>query len=97
MKISNFVPLYTNEHNTKRLAKVTVTTGILWWKRSKVRYIHSYCGSSWWFSDTGEWISSTIMAPLERAFKGQQLLNEYKSVQETALIKHHRTTQGEQP
>ena len=97
MRISNFVPLYVNEHRTKQLARVTVTTGILWWRQEKVRHIHSYFSGSWCFSDTGEWIPSKIMAPLERAFEGQQLLNEYKGIQETALIKHHRTIQGEQP
>ena len=97
MRISNFVPLYVNEHRTKQLARVTVTTGILWWRQEKVRHIHSYFSGNWYFSDTGKCIPSEVMYPLERILDGHQLVKEYKDIQEMALIKHNRTIQGEQP
>jgi len=69
MQISNFKLIKTkgtNACNKEFTATIDVTTGFLWWKKTKTRTIFREYGSYWYFTDTGEYIPGFKVEKLGR-------------------------------
>jgi len=66
MKLSEFVL------NEPRKATVTVTTGLLWWKKVERKRISRQIGAgSWFFVDSGEYTPGFQAENLARAYEAQ--------------------------
>lgn len=68
MKLSNFEMLDCGTH---KKAAVTVTTGMLWWKKTERREIAKKFGGYWFFTDTGEFTPGFRAETLARAWEAQ--------------------------
>ena len=74
MKFSGFILIAKtgkNEADWKYFAEVTVTTGVLWWRKSARRKIQRNYGSYWIFADTGEFAPDGDIEALARAYQAQ--------------------------
>jgi hypothetical protein len=77
MKLSEFVLTHTigkSPADWEFFADVTVTSGFLWWKRTRRRQIHRKFSECWHFVDTGEFTPSWQAETLERAYRAQEQL-----------------------
>lgn len=63
MKITNLK--YITDSLTDSEGVVEVTTGILWWKKTKVRFVRRHW-ISWYFKDTGEFTPDRQLEKLAR-------------------------------
>ena len=70
MKISNF-QIIAEGPPSKIWATVDVTQGF-WFLRTKRRTVHSDCGYSWFFTDTGEYVLGFQIQQLYRALKARE-------------------------
>jgi hypothetical protein len=71
MKITNFrgwKVINSNTSNELYTAKIDVTTGFLWWKRTTTREIQRKLATFWFFIETGEYVPGNKIDALERAF-----------------------------
>lgn len=78
MKLSNFrdyVREGTSALDWRFRAKVDVTTGMLWWKKTETKEIMQQYASFWYFVDTGEWTPDRQAEHLSRAYEAQNNLN----------------------
>lgn len=63
------------ETSSLSLAVIDITTGILWWKRTKtVEVVRELPMGYWFFLDTGNWCPGFEVEALERAYKIKQNL-----------------------
>lgn len=80
MKLSNFRDLVRTGNNAldwNFSATVDVTTGYLWWKKTRAEQIcRSYVGN-WFFVSNGEYTPDFLVERMERVYKVQKgMLNE---------------------
>jgi hypothetical protein len=74
MKISNFKDFKIIHKDTSKeayTANVDVKTGFLLWKKYKTRKIARSLATSWFFVDTGKFVTWTIN-DLERSYKAKE-------------------------
>lgn len=79
MKISEFVltkVIGKTPLDLEYFASVSVTTGVLWWKKVERRHVHKKYAGNWVFVDTGEWTPGYQVEALERAYKAQEKLKD---------------------
>jgi hypothetical protein len=78
MKLSEFVLTHTKGKSPTDLeyfADVSVTTGLLWWKKTERRKIRrEYCGE-WHFVDTGKFTPGSQAEELARAYAARESLS----------------------
>lgn len=75
MKLSEFVLTRIEGKNPLDLeyfADVSVTTGMLWWKKTERRKIYREYVGFWYFVDTGEFLPQCQAEALERAYKASK-------------------------
>lgn len=75
MKLSDFQMVKTTGRNATDLAyfaEVTVTTGLLWWRKECRRTIRRKFAGAWHFTDSGEFTPGFQAEALERAWNAQQ-------------------------
>lgn len=74
MKIANFILEKIegdSPTNWKYYATVDVTTGILWWKKTKNCKIFREYGGFWHFVETGKFTPGTAVDALSRAWQAK--------------------------
>lgn len=80
MKLSNFVmiaPLPTSINGTYK-AKVDVTKGILWWKKTRrVKICRNAYEVFWFFENTGKWCPGLQAEKLSRAWAARHNVRLY--------------------
>lgn len=81
MKLSEFVLTHTKGKTSLDLeyfADVSVTTGMLWWKKVERRKIHRKFIGLWRFVDTGKYTPLFQAEELENAYEATKTLEEIK-------------------
>lgn len=82
MKLSDFQMVKTTGRSAIDLvyfAEVTVSTGILWWRKETRRTIRRKYAGSWHFADNGEFTPGFQAQALERAWDAQQALSGHNA------------------
>ena len=67
-------------------AEVDVTTGILWWKKTKRRMVHSFPGRKWHFVDNGEYIFNQRYLGEDKRELITRMLNTQVSLSKPAVV-----------
>jgi len=77
MKMSEFVLTHTigSGWDKQFYADVSVTTGVLWWKRVERRKIVRPNPGFWYFLDTGEFVPGFQAENLERSYRAKENLS----------------------
>jgi hypothetical protein len=77
MKITNFrsmVHTGTSPLNWEFSAVVDVTTGFLWWKKTKEREVSRKFCEFWFFTDNGKLTPTFAVEDMERGYKARNKL-----------------------
>lgn len=77
MKLSEFVLTHTKGKNPtdwEYFADVSVTTGVLWWKKTERRKIRRAFAGAWHFVDTGKFTPGCQAEDLARAYAARESL-----------------------
>ena len=77
MKLSEFELTHTKGESPsdwEYFAEVTVTSGVLWWKKTERRKIHRECAGFWHFIDTGEFTPGHQAENLYRGCAAREIL-----------------------
>lgn len=78
MKITEFVLTKTKGKSAldwEYFADVSVTTGMLWWKKTERRKVCRKYANFWYFVDNGEYTPGIQVERLARAYEAKASLN----------------------